>query len=478
MGTEEILKNILNEMRKPDFATPALYFFSTVAQTMGAIIAIVLAALYSIIPFIMQKNNDASSSVLIRLLKKDDNLLTAIYSGFITIALGLLGLLLIYISHMDQNIALIMLYSFGIMSIFAGIISCCNIIYFVFFKMSIYQHPQEFEKEFAKYKKLLYKYRTNSIYTINVIETLIICNSITSTLNNNKINTISIPMLKSEYALKLLDNIISDFSQFTNTNTYFIYKYLLYYTIMYCDLITYKSTNIDKNDLLPKICQLYDKLCIYNDKLIIDEMINYNLSKISTSIRYFTNSISDEINENDYAIFSFIEAVNHILSNYDVNLSTIEISNITNAMFSFINTFKTQKINENIIKIFVYFITNCIFNIINSKNPNKGLFSLLHKHLTDITKIDQKMYNYSYSCAIKENDESSVRNLAYLISIGKGIILDKSYKIKSINKDRIVTEATKLSNEFNFNISSMNKNTDAFLKQNAIHNVADKIIER
>ena len=91
MGMEEIVKEVV----KPDYATPALYFFSALAETMGALLAIVLTALYAIVPSIYQRTNNMSSEVLIRLMHNDKKQLWGIIFGAASICISLILILVI-----------------------------------------------------------------------------------------------------------------------------------------------------------------------------------------------------------------------------------------------------------------------------------------------------------------------------------------------------------------------------------------------
>lgn len=157
MGTEETLTRILQELQKPDFATPALYFFSAVAQTMGAIIAIVLTGVFAIIPQIQQRNNNPGSNVLIKALKRDDNFLNAVYFGFSVILLSIIGLILIYITGQNQPYCIFLLFILALPTVVLGVISCFNLWIFVSIKITIYGHLINFSSHIIQNIHILSK---------------------------------------------------------------------------------------------------------------------------------------------------------------------------------------------------------------------------------------------------------------------------------------------------------------------------------
>lgn len=138
MGTEETLSRVLQELQKPDYATPALYFFSTVAQTMGAIIAIVLASIYAIVPQIQQRNEKTESSVLIRLLQKDTYFISSMLFGFSSIIISIASILCVYVIHIQTIVAVMYFCFFAIISLICMIIACVYIWLFITKRVKMY----------------------------------------------------------------------------------------------------------------------------------------------------------------------------------------------------------------------------------------------------------------------------------------------------------------------------------------------------
>jgi len=124
-----------------DFATPALYFFSAAAQTMGAIIAIVLAAMYAIVPNIRPADNNPASEPARRLLLSDPILVRSIYLSFAMIGASLPGLIVIYATGNDQQFAKIFLFGWGLLTFGLGICAIFDITTFIFKKMTLYNVP-------------------------------------------------------------------------------------------------------------------------------------------------------------------------------------------------------------------------------------------------------------------------------------------------------------------------------------------------
>lgn len=155
------MENHLLEAIKPDYATPALYFFSTVAQTMGAIIAIVLTGVFAIIPQIQQKHNTPNTRLLIRFMKKDYAFTNAVSLGFTSICVSIISLLIMYIYGLSQIMSITLLIVVGIPVLFFGIYSCYNIWIFVSNNVSRYNNllylyePFTTGKRFDTLNKLL-----------------------------------------------------------------------------------------------------------------------------------------------------------------------------------------------------------------------------------------------------------------------------------------------------------------------------------
>lgn len=101
----------LSGMAAPDtglyYVTPALYFFSSVAQTMGAILGLALAAMYAIMPNIRSSKDNPAFEPARRLLQRDKVFHKSIDTGFVSILLSALGLFTIYTFGSSQLVATI-----------------------------------------------------------------------------------------------------------------------------------------------------------------------------------------------------------------------------------------------------------------------------------------------------------------------------------------------------------------------------------
>jgi len=88
-----------------DYSTPALYLFSTIAQTMGAILGIVCAAFFAIFANMRASKDDPTLEVSKRLLVRDQSFLSALGFGLITILVAVVSLIILYFSSNSQNLS-------------------------------------------------------------------------------------------------------------------------------------------------------------------------------------------------------------------------------------------------------------------------------------------------------------------------------------------------------------------------------------
>lgn len=167
------MENHLLEVVKPDYATPALYFFSTVAQTMGAILAIVLTGVFAIIPQMHQRNNHPGSELLVRLMKKDKEFIQAVYSGFTAIILSIVSLFLLYMHGLSNFLSTLLIFSSALICIVASVLSCTCIWIFITKNISKYSTIHNILDDIMNIRFLDYsKYDEDSI--ANFIEVGII----------------------------------------------------------------------------------------------------------------------------------------------------------------------------------------------------------------------------------------------------------------------------------------------------------------
>ncbi|NLI40851.1 MAG: hypothetical protein GX421_06705 [Caldisericales bacterium] len=113
-----------------------LYFFSSAAQTMGAIIAIVLTAIYALVTAIRPSDNPAIEPTK-RLMFRDTALLGAVYPGLGMIIASLFGVLFVYTTRANILIMFLM----AALVVGTAIYSVGNLIYFLFVRGPMYLNP-------------------------------------------------------------------------------------------------------------------------------------------------------------------------------------------------------------------------------------------------------------------------------------------------------------------------------------------------
>ncbi len=129
-----------------DYANVARYFFSSVAQAMGALIAIVLTALYLIVSTLRVTEDNLSFEPIKRLLMRDPTLNTSIYCGFACIIAALLAIAPTATMGEGYNDRIILIFSMVIVLIL-GYLSLSKMLLFIKEKGYLYTNPELFLKE-------------------------------------------------------------------------------------------------------------------------------------------------------------------------------------------------------------------------------------------------------------------------------------------------------------------------------------------
>lgn len=136
---------IANKLSKNsvDFVTPALYYFSSIAQTMGAIIGLALAAMYAIMPNIRSSKDNPAFEPARRLLQRDEYFRRSINVGSVCILVSIVGLLVIYVTASSQSWAFVLLLFLGVTALGLGVYSLGTMFYFIRVRMPKYFSPVE-----------------------------------------------------------------------------------------------------------------------------------------------------------------------------------------------------------------------------------------------------------------------------------------------------------------------------------------------
>lgn len=121
-----------------------LYFFSSCAQTMGALVAIVMTAIYALVQTIKPNNNPACEPVN-RLLFKDNSLLLAIYLSLAMILLSLFSILIARVVDLDKF--KIYIFICAIVTLALGLSGIYYLLIFLFRRGPLYINPSMLIKE-------------------------------------------------------------------------------------------------------------------------------------------------------------------------------------------------------------------------------------------------------------------------------------------------------------------------------------------
>ncbi|MEN6377092.1 MAG: hypothetical protein ABFD23_03765, partial [Caldisericales bacterium] len=128
-----------------DYSTPALYLFSTIAQTMGAILGIVFAVFFAVYANMRSNPENPTIDYARSYLQSDRYFMSAALIGLFCILGSVVCLLMIYASGSLLNITVMLL--LGILCLVLGLVSITLLLYFVTVRIPLYFEPIELYKE-------------------------------------------------------------------------------------------------------------------------------------------------------------------------------------------------------------------------------------------------------------------------------------------------------------------------------------------
>ncbi len=155
----------LSDLSGYDFKTPALYFFSAVAQTMGALLAISFAVLYTLVINIKPSDPTEREQLpayepLKRLITNDPILVGSVKCGLITIAVALISIIALF--FFQHQLVRMLIFSIGsILIIINSILSIGFMIKFIRSGLGFYTNP------ISVVPHLLGDYKHNQALTVN-----------------------------------------------------------------------------------------------------------------------------------------------------------------------------------------------------------------------------------------------------------------------------------------------------------------------
>lgn len=437
---------IANEISKKsiDFVTPALYYFSSIAQTMGAIIGLALAAMYAIMPNIRSSKDNPAFEPARRLLQRDEYFRRSINFGSVCILVSIIGLLFIYVTASSQSWAFILLLFLGVTALGLGVYSLGTMFYFIRVRMPKYFSPVEilefaFEKNYdivsncskeskLDFVELCLLSESNSITNHNTVRSF----NIISSLDSSDINLIcktNIPLLLEKLKKDLLVSGITDdtfylskcfCSLINSTFKYYVEHYckeprkeneiltdiIKIYRDVFWLIFVFSNTKSSKYifDYLNKnlYVEKYIHLSTYNSLLKIQlecitknqEIINIDYKEVifnnfdSPKIPFF-DGIRGQISEKDFLNGSnFKDTVYGIYSNYYLILLLLISNNIKNMMQLYQNNISPS---WDLIMNFV-FLKTYLENISKDRN-----------NITKITGLPMRDFEFQFYTAFLLN---------------------------------------------------------------------------
>lgn len=381
-----------------DFSTPALYFFSTVAQTMGAVLGIVLAALYAIFPLIQQRNNQPCSDLLVRLLRKDSCMQNSLKSGFTTILLSIISLFLIYLSGNSSGISIFLLFIVVIPTICIGIICFYNITFFVINRLSKYSNVQKLYSS-INFNKIDFT-KLNSNIKHDYLELMLLADSILHT-EYKSIDQYSLNLFNYDFNIDMnsfLNNIFNDISLSTKDDDLYHLTSLVTITLKFKSKHRYKdfdSSFVSSSILAQYYFVLKNHLKDETVNKTINNYFNYIVrSDLRSLIR--NNSITDKEKNAINNEFSHIFIDLTILTQKGFRLDPHTIELINCIMFEIIEKYHNDVSYNTIVENYVRF----------------AIISLFHHY-----KEDSKREPHQYERVIEN----------YIYYLRKIVILDSKY---------------------------------------------------
>ncbi len=133
--------------------TSALYFFSAVAQTLGALLGIVLAATFVILPNIKTIRDSSAQNIIRRLIISDPHLTRSVKYGALSICLSLSMIIYLYLKTPEIVTEIVVISSFIIL--YFSTISLIMMYIFIFSKTMKYMNPLMVNEIFNDYESVL-----------------------------------------------------------------------------------------------------------------------------------------------------------------------------------------------------------------------------------------------------------------------------------------------------------------------------------
>jgi hypothetical protein len=296
-----------------DFVTPALYYFSSIAQTMGAIIGLALAAMYAIMPNIRSSKDNPACEPARRLLQRDEYFRRSINVGSVCILVSLLGLLFIYITASSQSWAFVLLLFLGVTALALGVYSLGTMFYFIRVRMPKYFSSVEILE--LAFKNFQYEIRIKTVDdALDFAEISLLTESLglEPLFKNQVINILKWSIVRFEdnnfmlfetYLKNLISRTKYDIkkNKFTTEENYDLYTNLAYSLLKsFVDYNWLSERREDVKDYATSILlkTIYDLLCTFTNSKTQEDLfcfINYKLLHL-LDVDYLGSNVFDFLN--------------------------------------------------------------------------------------------------------------------------------------------------------------------------------------
>lgn len=380
-----------------DFVTPALYYFSSIAQTMGAIIGLALAAMYAIMPNIRSSKDNPAFEPARRLLQRDEYFRRSINVGSVCILVSLLGLLFIYVTASSQSWAFVLLLFLGVTALGLGVYSLGTMFYFIRVRMPKYFSLSEIP--LLAFGNQVDEIQIKSTYEALTYAELILLIDMQGMKHSYMFQSLSL----IKYAVCKFD----DKQKFDDKFEKRINELLLFTTF---DTRSARITESDNRQINISVAIAIWKSFINNKKLFVND-VNKNSRLMSFIINIINEKLSITIQENlEIDLFNMI---NNGYFYFDKNslLTLYNCDKLTNVLYNII------KNNDNIYDIF----SNQPYYLVNDRwVPNENtlmIFLLIVASGIELnTNVLDKILGVYYKASI-----NILMQISHLISLKESI---------------------------------------------------------
>lgn len=277
-----------------DLYTPALYLFSTIAQTMGALLGIGLALLYTAISSLKKSPDFPEIEPGKRLLLRDSDYRRSIDYGLVSILVSVISLFIIFVIP-NSIITLVFIYILAISSISLALLSIINMIDFIRYKYRgyfdlyyLFQNADVLYNRIVREVKIHFKVDDDSLLDYLEVNLLLLAKNIVNKNTKALFRIICEMSITKDEIMKLLENTYDDIISCSLDIVYFYNKILPSLLVSFKDY--YDNDNKRNNKSFDNYFNiindvLYNYVQKSNNRIDIENLIgNYNEAMCSLFI--------------------------------------------------------------------------------------------------------------------------------------------------------------------------------------------------